>query len=389
MNKKRYTIQIVVFVALLFSPILFSIIIESGFDKDFEGRDKFPFPNLSFQNIVNIMNEVEAYLNDRYAFRDKLIALDGNIRLHVFKTSTKPLIIVGKNGFNFYTGWQNYDISRNLYTLPEDTILGIIKEQEDWQKYFDEKGIEYFLVFTPSQVSVYPEYLPDGGYMMNDKTPIDIIQERIEAVTEVNVINTKSAVVDYKKYGNVFHKTDTHWTGLGAYAGYKEIINSMVEKNIIVKDNTEVQFVEVKFKGEFSKMLGSNGILPDEKTLTTKIIGQKAVKEYNVPKVTEFDQIRIKSDLIEPIYYFRNESKKDNPVILIFGDSYFGSWNVNELFAENFYETYFVWTNNKNIGTTGINKEIINSIKPDIVIFERTERFINVLGKDFKEEGAK
>lgn len=71
---------------------------------------------------------------------------------------------------------------------------------------------------------------------------------------------------------------------------------------------------------------------------------------------------------------FYNNGSIKNKNILMYGDSFFGKWKIPELFAENASNFNYVWSDS-------IKGEVIDKVKPDVVIFERTERYITTLAK--------
>src|SRR5690606_4072029 len=77
--------------------------------------------------------------------------------------------------------------------------------------------------------------------------------------------------------------------------------------------------------------------------------------------------------------YFSYSNPSAQKSALILGDSFFFTWKIPELFAENFAEMDF-------IRTDIVANDIVRTINPDIVILERTERYIYLLANRVEEK---
>ena len=131
----------------------------------------------------------------------------------------------------------------------------------------------------------------------------------------------------------------------------------------------EVRFEDGEYTGEFGAMMGVN--LPPEKTENSIILNQSAVKDADTEQHTAFKETLAAEGIANPCYYYQNKSV-NGPRVMMYGDSMFGSWNATELLAENFSEFSYVWDRN-------IRDSLLQKMRPDIVIYELTERYLNVL----------
>ena len=186
-----YLLLFGMFTIMLALPTILGPIVHSGFDSELEKRKISSKPDYSLSNISNWSKETEAYYNDRFAFRDKMITLNTEVKAGILKTSSSDLVVYGKDGWLFYTGDNNFQIARGLYPMDSDMMIKVKNNQTVLKEYFAKKGMKYYLILVPSKVSVYPEYLPDNGKEMTDRTPVDILEDYLNEYTDVNVINVK------------------------------------------------------------------------------------------------------------------------------------------------------------------------------------------------------
>lgn len=322
----------------------------------------------------NFPQEFNSWINDNIGFREFFGKINAKINFDLMKSSPSNSVHIGKNGWLFYTNDNNIDIASGEYPIDEKILLDIKNEQEAIQKALAEKGIEYVLVLTPSKVSIYPEEI-DGANFKVRETPVDIVERYLKENTTIKVINTKDSLLKAKENGiQVYNKTDTHWNEEGAYIGYKNVISELNNWGIIKTKPVDINQISSTYKGEFSAMMGDNSLMNAENIMATKIINPKAIKIENNELLNLIERVQINDNYGYGGNRFFSNSSIDNKNILMHGDSFFGGWKIPELFAENASDFNYVWSDS-------IKGEVVDAVKPDVVIFERTERYITTLAK--------
>jgi len=317
-----------------------------------------------------------AWVKDNIGFREIFVKINTKINYDIFKTSPNPIVKIGREGWYFYNNDNNIEIAYGKYPLTEETLIAIKNEQESIQKALAKKGIEYVLILTPSKVSIYPEKIADANFEVRE-TPIDIVEKYLKKNTTIKVINTKEEVLKAKENGQqVFFKTDTHWNDEGAYIGYKHTINQLNEFGIINSLPVSINQIQSSYKGEFSAIMGDSTLLPEETYNGVKVISPNAIEIQN-KQLLDLIHTEQKDDNYNLYgnYTYVNNSLQQGKKILMYGDSFLGSRKIiPELFAENCSELTFVWSDR-------IKNSIVNEVKPNVVVFERTERYITTLAK--------
>lgn len=361
---------ILCFIGILILPLLFVNKTSNKISEE-ENRYLASFPKIINENTGqlndNLRSNLELWLNDNIGFRSFFVKLNTLIDFKILKTSPNGRVHIGKDGWYFYTLDNNLEIAKGTYPLSDELLRMIKEEQEFIQKTLADKGIEYILVLTPSKASVYPEKIGGANYLVRE-TPIDIVANYLKENTTIHVINTKEDLLKYKNEINLYHKTDTHWNEEGAYVAYKSIINKINEIGVIDSSPVTVNKVPSKYKGEFAAMMGDINLLEEEQTTNTEIINPNATRVEKVEFVNGIDVSQGSSHNGNKFFTNPTQEKK----ALVYGDSFFGSWNMMELLAENFRELNFIWSDQ-------IKNDSVELTKPDIVIFERTERYIYTL----------
>jgi len=341
-----------------------------------ENRYLANFPKILDENTGGINKGFpagfNAWVKDNIGFRESFVKMNAGINYNIFKTSANPMVKMGRDGWNFYNNDYNLEIAYGKYPLNEQVLVAIKNEQESIQKALAKRGMEYILVLTPSKSSIYPEEITGASFKVRE-TPMDIVERYLKENTTIKVINTKAEVLKAKENGQqVFFKTDTHWNDEGAYIGYKDTINELNKFGIVKSLPAKINQIQSRYKGEFAAIMGDASLLPEENYNGTKIISPNATEIQN-KQLLDLIYREQKDDnyLSNGNYTYVNSSLKE-PKILMYGDSFFGRWNIPSLFAENSSEFTYVWADR-------IKNALVDEVKPNVVIFETTERYITRL----------
>jgi len=313
-----------------------------------------------------IKSGLENWINDNTGFRTQMKKLQIDIDFRVFHVSPSSLVHIGKGGWYYYTGNNDLEIALGTYPITPDLLEKIKVNQERIQQALKKKGIDYVIVFTPSKGSVYPEYLGGGNFIVRE-TAIDVISDYLRKNTTIPIINTKPDLLQAKKSEVVYFKTDAHWNEAGAYIGYRLTINTLNKLGMIHSSPIDISTMPSTINGEFSDLMGDADLLAPEPYEATQITSPNAVKiesgDYN--KI----QALMQSDNLKYYFFSYQNMSAEKKKLLVYGDSFFASWKIRELLAENFSEFDYIWSYD-------VRNNVLEQIKPDIFILEVAERYM-------------
>lgn len=364
----------VVFLLVLAIPVLF-MDWKGGRYSENEQRMLADFPisvDKETGELTTDREKITNYISDNIGFRDAFVKIGANIKYNVFRESTSEKVMLGKDGWLFYTPDNNIEIATGEYPLSNDDLAVIAENQQSISDYYKSIGVEYVLMLTPSKVSIYPEYLPMSDETV-EKTPVDIVSEYLKENTDVLVYNAKDTLLEAKAedIGQLYHKTDTHWNQLGSYCVYRGLHDLMVEKGILSDESINVEFSDGTFKGEFSKMLGDPDLLAAEPTPI-------ANWDYSFKQISEgelysnIDKTQDKYDKNHDAALFVNESVPEK-TLQIYGDSQLMTMRkIPQYLAEHFSTVV-------NFRIRCVSSEVDKTADPDVVLFSVSERYINSL----------
>lgn len=369
--KKNNLLLIIIFLSAITLPFIFSDK-AGGKISVSENRYLAPFPNFinpDFDQADGIRKGLENWINDNAGFRAQIKKLQSYFDIRIFHVSPSSRVHIGTGGWYYFTDDNNIEIAKGTYPLTQDLLERIKENQVSIQQALKKKGIEFAIVLAPSKVSVYPEYL--GGDFVVQKTVIDIVSDYLLKNTTIPIINTKPDLLRAKNSELVYFKTDTHWNDAGAYIGYRSVINAFNSLGIIHSSPIDISTVPSTYKGDLSIMMGDEDLFPPEPYQATQIINPNAVKIESGYDFRKMQSLMLLNNTEYNFDIYENP-KAEKKKLLIFGDSFFRFWKMKEMLAENFSNLDF-------IRAFDIRNNLIEQVKPDIVLLEVTERDINIL----------
>ena len=101
--KMKYKLYIVIFMVMCILPFAGMAVAKT--ETTTENRTMAAFPSFMEEGKwnVNYLQDLGAYFEDHYAFRNLLVSVDSQIQAKLFKTSNMDTVIVGKNDWLYYT----------------------------------------------------------------------------------------------------------------------------------------------------------------------------------------------------------------------------------------------------------------------------------------------
>lgn len=367
--KKIKTIKLIFIVICIISimlPIVFTNY-HGGQSNNLDNRF-LAFGPLAYFNIGKKI-DITKWINDNIGFRTTMLGLKGYIEYNFLHKSPTSKVMLGKDGFMFYTLDDNIEIAKNNYKFTKREKDESIKNLLLTRDILNNLNKTFIFTIAPSKVSIYPEYLNNGNYHKTI-TPIDYMDEKLK--NEIYYINLKEPLYYAKKNMQgefLYFKTDTHWNQLGAYVAYKAIIEYMNNKMLFGQHKEEIK--DIKFtkstrRGEFANMMGGSFVLKPEETVAGQIINSN-IKNLEKPEYIEEYQKKYK-----PVRVYRYTNNTKDKSILVIGDSMFATWGIPQLLANHFKIYTHVWKRE-------FKSDLIENDKSEIVLLEIAERYTNKL----------
>jgi hypothetical protein len=335
----------------------------------------------SWAALKKLPKEIDAYWNDAFGFRRRLILWQAMARYRV-GVSPSSQVIVGKKGWLFYAGDDSIRQHRGLRLLSAEDLATWQRQLEARRDWLKGLGAHFLFVIAPDKQSVYPEEVPRrfGGAAT---TPLDQLVNHLRAHSTVDVLDLRSALRAAKKDGPVYCQTDTHWSDRGSYAAYQAIMGRVTAwyPQIVARPPSDFSAQESRrWSGDLAAMLGLGGFLVEQ---DRQLVPQPPVSLQDLP-----------TDGYAPpttLRYVRMQTVPESssgPRAVVFHDSFFlapeerrsgqptppwgpppATFHLIPLLAEKFSRATFTWQKR-------FDAELIKREHPDVVIEERVERVL-------------
>ncbi|MCC8069739.1 MAG: hypothetical protein LIO71_08325 [Ruminococcus sp.] len=340
---------VIVFFVMCLVPIVCIPIVGNSVDSTSENRTLSQMPKLinddgSINTSVGV--EFETYLSEHFAFRNQLVQLNNQAYYSIFGQSAEDDVIVGKDGWLYYSKTIDDYLSRNV--LSELEINNIVTTLRLEQEYVENYGGKFLFTVIPNKNTLYDEYMPYNYIKSNTPNNLDMLTEALNN-SEISFCDMKEILSSDDSI--LYHKTDTHWNNHGALIGYNAMLDSL---NIAHNDFSTVSYYSEKsWDGDLAKMLFPNYWKKDVQI------------QYDIDYNYTYTSVLLKEDFDDNIITTSNTNGTDS--LLMFRDS-FGRALI-PFMSEQFNTVTF----------SRANPITLLDASQDVVIFEIVERNIDTI----------
>ena len=253
-GNKKYTIYMLVFVALLLVP--FAGMLITGASKS-ESSSASKLPSLVMvsedENKARInkdfLKQLGEYFEGHCALRQEMVTGYSFVTTKVFQTSSSKSVIYGKNGWMFYTDTLGDYTGSDV--MSEREMFDAVRTLKLIDRYCKANGIKFYFVTAANKNSLYGENMP-YYYKKSDKPGNRVLLGDKIRAEGINYIDLYDAFKAENKV--LYHKTDSHWTNEGAALAAKTI-HEATGQMYIERYNKAPYKVKKDFKGDLSAMM--------------------------------------------------------------------------------------------------------------------------------------
>jgi len=346
------------FFVTVFLLVLFVPLVAEKETVSLEKRPLAEFPEWRWSNVWKFFKDYQNYFDDRFAFRNSLIDTFGKFKYEKLKLSNLTgNVAIGKNDWLFYHSKEYMKEVSKPFTQEELQLFHY--NLVVTTKWFEQRGIKYYITIPPIKPRIYPEKLPDYMRVAMHFSRLDQINKYLKMNSKYNIIDLRDELFEAKKKNIIYFSTDTHWNEFGAFAAYTKIINSISKdfNELTPIDFKKIQPIPTKYSS--GDLLGLLGFTTNKYT-TQYVLTLKDTVKFNLVYA---------SDPGLPKNNFETwETPKSSSKLKIYvvRDSF--SENVKRFLLLNFARSTYAW-----IPVIPVN-EVIEE-HPDILLHETLERF--------------
>lgn len=363
-------ILIGIFLSLLWLPTLDSWLSLDWAPATGENRLPAPRPKLtefSFRNLQHYQAGWEAYFNDHYGFRKRLIRLFQHWKLNFFHDNSVYQVIIGQKGWLFWA--QNAMIEHYLglarFTPVElQTWQTVLERRRDW---LAARGIKYLFVIPPDKQDIYPEFLPPWlieATPANRETKLDQFLNYMRANSTVEILDLRQTLIDAKKIAPTYLQNDTHWNSFGGFVAAQAVIQTLSQQ---FPDLPPLRLADFNWTnapatgGDLTRMLGSQVPEKNDFVFTPKstVVAPVNRPATNIISLWDPHKPSVISENPRPL----------TETAVVFHDSYGFPWQ--QFLGYSFKRIVFMYENRE------FNTQVIAENHPQVVINEILERYFD------------
>ena len=324
----KQPLMIGTFITFIFGGLGLNLLTPDRQLSDTENRPLQQLPIPTTENIFSgeFMSDFETYVTDQFFAKDWWVGIKSDAELALQKGENND-VYFGKDGYlleAFTKVDEQFD--KNL------TYLNSVAEKLP--------QAHLTALFIPTAVEVHQDKLP----LYAPKVDQAALLSQIEGSLSFDVVNPLQTLNEHKEE-SIFYKTDHHWTTLGAFYTYQQLMNQW---GLEAYTNYNTEVVSKDFYGTYyskanQKRLPADSITlyhpKDAVTFTTEFNGKTLDGLYDLSYLDKKDKYSMFLGGNQPVTVVRS-GIKNGKKLAIFKDSY--AHSLVPFLAMNFEEIHLI-----------------------------------------------
>lgn len=365
---------VMAFFVILLLPSFNSAVGLWEFERKDENRAFRDSVEFDVEHLDIFPGEFEAFFNDNFSFRTPLLKAYHYIKFHYYKVSPDPeKTIIGDDGW-YFNGGKEVKIFEGKLNFSAEQLKKFETEWSRRKNYLDSMDIKFYWMICPFKHHIYPENLPLNVSRSNDYKRVDQLKEALEDSIPGLIIDPTPELLASKDSMMLYYELDNHWNMRAGYIASKLLL-SKIRDDFPDTDIPEIENYEWE-KSESSigihyRVLGLEDIF--------EIVENPIIENEKAPEATKYGFPPLEGFTYAYLWEkrFVNPTDSTGLRVLIIRDS-FGN-QLMPFIKEPFRETVLIfdaWHYN-------LNEDIIEVMKPDIVVFLGLETNLNSVIKEW------
>lgn len=254
-KKVLYFVYIICMFAICLVPTIFTLIHREKNQR--EGDVEAPKLKVEGKINTGYLEELDDYFSKTFALRNDLITADAKIMKDVFGLSNNDKIVVGKEGWLFFSETMND--YQGVKTITKRGANNIARTIELIQKVMEDSGSDFVFTIAPNKNSLYSQYMPDNIKKLSNDKNYDLVKEAMKNYN-INYFDLFDFIGGKDEV--LYCKTDSHWNNKGAAITCTELLNRLNKQGTDYnKITSEKKF---DYTGDLQEMLFPNSTKASE-----------------------------------------------------------------------------------------------------------------------------
>jgi hypothetical protein len=321
----------------------------------------FPAFRPGLAGMQGYVQGLEAYFNDHFGWRKKLIRWHGSFEIAIFRKKTATEVVWGTDGWLYYfprcPGNKTASRGPAVFSRAElESLRHTLECRRDWLAC---RNIAYVFVVAPDKQSVYPEHLPSWLKPTGAPNRLDQFLSYMRDRSNVTILDLRRPLRQAKWLAPTYYRTDSHWNAFGGYVASEEIVRTLSRQLPELHPVPLEAFRLLSSHGKGGDLADLIGICAEDEEVTL-------MPEPMLPIIKESVE---NPSLVRPNCYSTNASASLTAVV--FRDS-FGT-ALRPFLGYCFRNVCYIWT------AKDFDPKLVEQARPNVVISEIAERNLDGL----------
>jgi hypothetical protein len=317
-----------------------------------EGRRLAPAPGLpeTADGLAALPGEIDAWLSDRFGLRHAMIKLHRDLS-HPVVLKVNTAALVGRDGRMFYEADDMVRQSAGL-TVRDQRVADAADLMAEMRDALKRRGIRFLVAVPPNASTIYQDALPRWAQRQGRRTEYDLLFDAL-AARRVKAIDLRPALLAARDEGGAYLQHDTHWSALGALAGFNAVVAADGHPDWRIDPSAAIGPPTLIKGGDIARILG----VEDEVSETAEsfVLPTRGTDRALAPP---------------PMPDHVVTTGGDGPTVMVIGDSFTASYFPAMLSP---HVGKAIWINHQNCA---FDWSVIDAFRPDEVWWMPTERYL-------------
>lgn len=170
----------------------------------------------------------DAYLTDNFAPRAFIISRLNYAR-YLMGYSGSEKVVVGRDGWLFFDSDTHLSQFAGKLSLSDPEIAGWVAAFKERVAYLNGMGIQFYMLIGPVKEDMYPEHRPSWMPTIRVDNEVDKIVRAMSQAGVDRLVDPRPELLAAKSIYPLWDEYETHWSGWGAYIGYKALVNRIAQ----------------------------------------------------------------------------------------------------------------------------------------------------------------
>lgn len=268
----RNMLTALLFVTLVTLPMLLHLLQDRPQDSSTENRRLAEAPTLvALRDDWNGFPEkINAWMRDHFGLRRSYLKLGFELD-KVLRSTADLKAVRGDDGWLFNT-------LNGALALHQGLLPFAANEADDWldglqevQAAAEASGAVFVAIITPNKHTIYPEHLSAYPRKVAGESRLDEAHRRARA-RGLPLVDLRAPLETAKEGEQVYYQTDSHWTDLGAWHGFRQVRAALTAQGVTLPDiprEALISTIDPDFQGDLYRLVGVEDGTPERATLLT------------------------------------------------------------------------------------------------------------------------